>query len=62
MKTFDELFHSELHSQSPSNDANLQVLQRSYSSSPTMQSAALDMQDAIMKHMKHINTRERDLH
>ena len=58
MKAFDELLHSELHSLSPSNDANLQELQRSYSSSPTMLSAALGMQDAIMKHMKRISTIE----
>ena len=58
MKAFDDLFHSELHSQSSSNDANLQVLQRSYSSSLSMLSAALDMQDAIMKHMKRNTTVE----
>ena len=56
MKAFDDLFHAELHSLSPSNDATLQEVQRSYGSSPTMLSAALDMQDAIMKHMKRITT------
>ena len=58
MKAFDELFHSELHSLAPSNDAKLQELQRSCSSSPAMLAAALDMQDAIMKHMKRITTIE----
>ena len=56
MKAFDDLFHAELHSLSPSNDAKLQEVQRSYASPPTMLSAALDMQDAIMKHMKRIAT------
>ena len=56
MKAFDDLFHAELHSLSPSNDAKLQEVQRSYGSSPTMLSAALAMQDAIMKHMKRSAT------
>ena len=30
MKAFDDLFHAELHSLSPSNDAKLQEVQRSY--------------------------------
>ena len=53
MKAFDDLFHAELHSLSPSNDAKLQEVQRSYG---TGHEAALDMQNAIMKHMKRVAT------
>ena len=60
MKVFDELFHSVLHSLSPNNDAKLQEVQRSYGSSPTVLTAALDMQDAIMKRMKRIETIQGD--
>ena len=56
MTAFDARFHAELHNLSPSNDAKLQEVQRSYGSSATMLSAALDMQDAVMKHMKRIAT------
>ena len=56
MKAFDDLFHAELIRQSPSNDAKLREVQRSYGSSPTTLSAALNMQEAIMKHMKRITT------
>ena len=61
MNAFDEVLHSELHSLPPSNEANLQELQRSYSSSLSMLSAALDLQDAIMKHMKRISAIEGDM-
>ena len=60
MKAFDDLFHAKLHSLSPSNDAKLQEVQRSYGSSPTVLTAALDMQDAIMNHMKRIATIQGD--
>ena len=60
MKVLDELFHTVLHSLSPNNDAKLQEVQRSYGSSPTVLTAALDMQDAIMKHMKRIETIQGD--
>ena len=56
MKAFDDLFRAELIRQSPSNDAKLREVQRSYGSPPTTLSAALDMQEAIMKHMKRITT------
>ena len=58
MKAFDELCHSELHSLSPSNDANLQKLQRTYSSSLMMLSAALGMQNATIKHLKRMSSIE----
>lgn len=51
MKAFDDVFHAELHSLSPSNDAKLQEVQRSYG---TGHEAALDMQNAIMKQMKRV--------
>ena len=44
---------AELHSLSPSNDAKLQEVQRSYG---TGHEAALDMQNAIMKQMKRVAT------
>ena len=56
MMAFGDLFHEELHNLSPNNDAKLQEVQRSYGSSPAALTAALDMQDAIMKHMKRITT------
>ena len=56
MKAIDDLFHTALHSLSLSNDVNLEEAQRSYSSSIANLSNALDMQDAIMKHMKRIAT------
>ena len=52
MKAFDELFHTVLHSLSPTNDVKLSMVQRSYGLSGAGLIAALDMQDAIMKHMK----------
>ena len=60
MKAFDELVHTVLRSLSPNNDAKLQEVQRSYGSSPTVLTAALDMQDAIMKRMKRIETIQGD--
>ena len=55
MNAFDELFHAELHSTLPTNTAHLQQLQRNYRSSSTTVSAALDMQDAIMKLLKRMS-------
>ena len=49
-----------LHSLSPNNDAKLHEVQRSYGSSPTVLTAALDMQDAIMKRMKRIESIQGD--
>ena len=60
MKAFDELVHTVLRSLSPNNDAKLQEVQRSYGSFPTVLIAALDMQDAIMKRMKRIETIQGD--
>ena len=60
MKAIDDLFHTALHSLSLSNDVNLEEAQRSYSSSVANLSNALDMQDAIMKHMKRIATIQGD--
>ena len=57
MKAFDDVFHAELHSLSPSNDAKLQDVQRSYG---TGHEAALDMQNAIMKQMKRVATIQGD--
>ena len=59
MKAFHDLFHSELHSLSPKNGANLQKLQRYYSSSPIELCAALDMQSVLIRHMKRMGTIER---
>ena len=58
MKKIHDLFHSELDSPSPQNDANLQKLQRTYSSSHSELCAALDMQNVIIKHMKRMSTIE----
>ena len=49
-----------LHSLSPNNDAKLQEVQKSYGSSPTVPTAAIDMQDEVMKHMKRIETIQGD--
>ena len=56
MKAFHDLFPAELTRQSPSNHAKLREVQRGYGSSLTTLSAALNMQEAIMKHMKRITT------
>ena len=55
MQVVDKLFHSELRSQLPTNNANLQKLRRNYRSSTTAVSAALGMQDAIMRNMRRIS-------
>ena len=61
MKTFDDLFHTVLHSLSPENDVVLAQVQRSYGSSLAGLTAALDMQDAIMKHLKRTATMQGDM-
>ena len=61
MKTFDDLFHTVLHSPSPENDVALAQVQRSYGSSLAGLTAALDMQDAIMKHLKRTATMQGDM-
>jgi hypothetical protein len=61
MKIFDDLFHTVLHSLSPDNDVELLKVQRSYGSSLAGLSAALDMQDAIMKHLKRAATMQGDM-
>ena len=61
MKTFDDLFHAVLHSPSPENDVALAQVQRSYGASHAGLTAALDMQDAIMKHLKRAATMQGDL-
>ena len=60
MKAFDELFHTVLHNSSPKNDVKLAEVQRSYGSSSAVLAAALDMQAAIMKHMKRSTTIQGD--
>ena len=52
--------HTVLHGLSPNNDAKLEEVQRSYGSSPTVLNAAIDIQDAIMKHMEVIATIQGD--
>ena len=61
MKTFDDLFHTVLHSLSPENDVELAKVQRSYGSSLAGLTDALDMQDAIMKHLKRAATMQGDM-
>ena len=51
MKAFDDHFRAVLRRPAPSNDVKLADEQRSYGSWPSV-AAALDHQDAIMKHMK----------
>ena len=58
MKVFHDLFHSELDSLSPQNDANRQKLQRTYSLPHSDLCAALDMQNVIINHMKRMSTME----
>ena len=58
MKVFHDLFHSELDRLSRQSDANLQKLQRIYSSPHSELRAALDMQNVIIKHMKRMSTME----
>ena len=60
MKAFDELFHTVLHNSSLKNDVKLAEVQRSYGSSSAVLAAALDMQAAIMKHMKRSTTIQGD--
>ena len=61
MKTFDDLFHTVLHSLSPENDVELAKVQRSYGSSLAGLTDALGMQDAIMKHLKRAATMQGDM-
>ena len=60
MKAIHHLFHTMLHSLSPNNDVNLSEEQRSYHSSSTPLVDALNMQEAIMKHMKRRATIQSD--
>jgi len=62
MKTFHDLFKTVLHSLSPENDVKLGGVQRSYGSSLAGLTAALSMQDAIMKHLKRAGTTQGDMH
>ena len=59
---FHDLFKTVLHSLSPENDVKLGGVQRSYGSSLAGLTAALSMQDAIMKHLKRAGTTQGDMH
>ena len=50
-----------LYRQSPENDVELAKVQRSYGSSLAGLTAALDMQDAVMKHLKRTATMQGDM-
>jgi hypothetical protein len=52
MKSFDDLFHTVLHSRLEENQVKLAEVQRSYGASSVGLTAALDLQEAIMKHLK----------
>ena len=60
MKPFEDLFHTVLHSQSPTNDVKLAMVQRSYGLSVAGLTAALDTQNAIVKRMKSTATLQGD--
>ncbi|CAK0810016.1 unnamed protein product, partial [Prorocentrum cordatum] len=61
MNTFDDLCHAVLRSPSPENDVAFAQVQRSYGSPLAGLTAALDMQDAIMKHLKRTATMQGDM-
>jgi hypothetical protein len=61
MKTFDDLFHTALHSLLPENEVKLTEVQRSYGASLSGLTAALDTQDAIMKHLRRTATMQGDM-
>ncbi len=61
MKSFDDLFHTVLHSLLPENSVNLAEVQRSYGAFSFGLTSALDLQEAIMKHLKRSATMQGDM-
>ena len=61
MKSFCDLFHTVLHSLLPENQVKLAEVQRSYGASSFGLTAALDLQEAIMKYLKRSATMQGDM-